>query len=232
MRTAVLRTIIPGVSAGGDEDRAPSRAIEAETGRSRRSVTGEPDVLHGLLTYVPNHRDRPVGCRGCPWLRGDLPDGAKGVRHDIEPPVVHHQLNGGPRSRPGLRAFRLQDGRQIDSADQGRTLREHHRPVLLERERDPQGMLLERQRRPDGLGRARGAGRPQKEKQRYPQHASPATHGSNPHAPNRSSGTPANPRRHVKPGRRPGGVARGDAHESNLGNCGIVASGGGLVTNS
>src|SRR2546425_3627702 len=141
-RTPVLRTIIPGLSIGRDEDRASSRAVEAETGRSGRTVPGEPDVLHRILTGVPNHGDRAVRCPGCPGLRGDLPDGAKGVGDHIEAPIVHHELDGRPHTGPGLNALRLQDRRQIDPADQGWTLGEHHRPVRLERERDPEGMLL------------------------------------------------------------------------------------------
>src|SRR6266571_2863110 len=207
-KAAVLRTIIPGLSFGGDEDRAPSRAIEAQTGRSGRTVPGEADVLHRVLTGVRNNGNRPVGRQGRPGPRGDLPDGAKVVGHDIEPPVVHHELDGRLRSRAGQDAFHLQDGGQIDPADQRRKLREHHRTVRGERERYPEGMLLEGQGLLDGLGRTGGAGRRQKEKQRYLGHASPATHGSNPHAPHRQSGTHANPRHHASPGRRPGGVAR------------------------
>src|SRR6266446_3257701 len=107
-RTAVLRTIIPGVSLGGDEDRTPFRAIEAETGRSGRTVPGKPDVLHRFLTRLRDHGDRPVRGRGRPGLRRDLPEGAKGVGHDVEAPVVHHQLDRGPRLRPRQDPFRLQ----------------------------------------------------------------------------------------------------------------------------
>src|SRR2546422_437965 len=206
--TAVLRTIIPGLSLGGDEDRVPARAIETQTGRSGRAVPGQTDILHPLLARVPNHGDRPVGRHGRPGPRGDLPESAKGVGHDVEPPVVHHELDVLLRSRAGQDAFRLQDRRQVDAADQRRALRQHHRTVRLERERNPEGMLLERQRLLDGLGRVRGAGRRQKEKQRYPGHPATATPGSNPHAPDRPSGTHALARHPASPGSSPGGVAR------------------------
>src|SRR5688572_12932098 len=92
-RTAGLRTIIPELALGGDEDRWPVRSIEAKAGGLGRSVAGKSHILHRLLAGFPGHWNRPERGRGRPRLRSDLPDGPERVGHHIEPTVVHHELD-------------------------------------------------------------------------------------------------------------------------------------------